>query len=232
VLHEYFLRALTPVIATLPTRPTREQVVAAVNALVDLFRRASQAARKAVQGLWGELFLIAQAGDPCALIACWHTDPHDRFDFAEDERRLEVKTASGRVRMHGFSQEQLRPSADTLVMIASILLERSAGGQSVNDLVDAIRERVNDPDLLLRLDAVVAETLGEDWRTAREDRFDRQLAEESLRFLDARTIPSVPSGLPPEVTEVHFRVDLTNHPLGAPGELHQAGGLFAAVLPT
>lgn len=231
LLHEYFLRALTPVIATLPARPTREQVIAAVNALIELFRRASQSARKTVQGLWGELFIIQRACDPCALIACWHADPNDRFDFAEAERRLEVKTVSGRVRMHHFSHEQLRPPAGTLVMIASVLIERSAGGPSVNDLIDAIRERVTDPDLLLRLDAVVAETLGEDWRTAREDRFDRQLAGDTIRFLDARSIPSIPAGLPPEVSEVHFRVDLTNHPLSAPEELHQVGELFAAVLP-
>jgi hypothetical protein len=43
-------------------------------------------------------------------------------------------------------------------------MERSAGGQSVNDLINDIRQRVTDPDLLLRLDAVVAQTLGTDWR--------------------------------------------------------------------
>jgi hypothetical protein len=230
VLHEYFLRALTPVIASLPERPTREQVVAAVNTLIELFRRASQSPRKTVQGLWAELFVIQRAADPSALLRCWHIEPEDRFDFAEDLQRLEVKAATGRIRTHRFSQEQLRPPAGTLAMIASILIERSAGGQSVNDLVDDIRQRVADPDLLIRLDAVVAETLGKEWRAAQEDRFDRQLAVESIRFLDARTIPSVPASLPPEVTDVHFRVDLTNHSLILSDELRQAGGLFGVVL--
>lgn len=116
-------------------------------------------------------------------------------------------------------------------MVASVLMERGAGGQKVNDLIDDIRQRIADPDLLIRLDTVVAATLGSEWRAAQEKRFDRQLAEESIRFLDARTVPSVPAGLPPEVTEVHFRVDLTNHALDEPEELREAGGLFAAAFP-
>ncbi len=231
LLHEYFLRALTPVIASLPARPAREQVVDAISALIELFRRVTQPPRKTVQGLWAELFVIYIAPDPAHLLRCWHTAPEDRFDFAEDAQRLEVKTACGRVRMHSLSQQQLRPPAGTAAMVASILMERSAGGQSVNDLVDAIRQLVADPALLIQLDTVVAQTLGNEWRTAQEDRFDRQLAAESLRFLDARTIPAVPTDLPPEITEVHFRVDLTNHPLTVPERLRQAGALFAAVLP-
>ena len=116
-------------------------------------------------------------------------------------------------------------------MIVSILIERSAGGQSIYDLIDDIRGRVGDADLLLRLDAVVAETLGNEWRTAHEERFDRQLACESCRFLDARTVPSVAGNIPPEVTDIHFRVDLSTHPLAPPDELSGAGGLFTAVLP-
>ncbi len=134
------------------------------------------------------------------------------------------------MRTHRFSHEQLRPPLGTLAVIASVLIERSAGGHSVNDLVDAIRERIADPELLVRLDAVVAQTLGSEWRAAQEDRFDTQLASESIRFLDARTIPSVPAGLPPEVSEVHFRVDLTNHPLDLPDEIRHAGGLFGAAI--
>jgi hypothetical protein len=231
VLHEYFLRAITPVIVSLPPRPTREEVVRAVNSLIELFRRASQTARKTVQGLWAELFVILGANDPSALLRCWHAEPEDRFDFAEDGLRLEVKSAAGRLRIHHFSHEQLRPPAGTLAMIASVLMERSAGGRTVNDLIDDIRQRVADPDLLMRLDAVVADTLGNEWRSAHEDRFDWHLAAESVRFLDARIIPSVAAAIPPQVSDIHYRVDLTHLPLDTPNELHQVGGLFGAVVP-
>ncbi len=231
LVREYFLRALTPILASLPARPAREQVVAAIATLIELFRRATQPPRKTVLGLWAELFVICSAPDPAPLLRCWHTAPEDRFDFAEDTQRIEVKASASRVRTHRFSHEQLRPPAGTAVVITSVLMARLAGGQSVNDLVDEIRRLVADPDLLVQLDAVVADTLGSDWRSAQEERFDRQLAAETLRFLDARTIPSVPAGLPPEVTDVHFSVDLSTHPLTPPDELRQEGGLFVAAIP-
>ena len=230
-LHEHFLRAMSPIISLLPMEPTRAQVAAAVNTLVELFSRASQPPRKTIQGLWAELFVIWRATDPAVLLRAWHAEPEDRFDFTDDKQRIEVKTASGRGRIHGFSHEQLRPPAGCRALVASVLMERAAGGQSLINLIDDIRQRIADPELLVRLDLVVATTLGFEWRAAHDERFDRQLAEESIRFLDARTIPSVPDDLPPEVTEVHFRVDLTSLPLNMPVELSEAGGLFAAASP-
>ncbi len=231
LLHEYFLRVLAPILGALPPRPSRRQVVDSINTLIELFRRATRPPLKTVQGLWAELFVILSATDPGYLIRCWHTVPEDRFDFADGSQRLEVKTAAGSVRAHRFSYEQLCPPAGSRSVIASVLMERSAGGESVNDLIEHIRNRVAAHQALVHLDAVTALTLGTDWRAAQEDRFDRHLAAESLRLLNASTIPSIPAGLPPEVTEVHFRVDLTNHPLTLPDSLAQAGGLFAAMLP-
>ncbi len=82
LLHEYFLRTLTPIIESLPQRPSRERVVAAVATLIELFRSASQPARKTIQGLWAELFVILVSPDPAILLRCWHTEPENRFDLA------------------------------------------------------------------------------------------------------------------------------------------------------
>lgn len=231
LLHEYFLRALPPVLAGLPPTPTREQVVNAISGLIELFRKTSQAPRKAVQGLWAELLVIETAENPSTVLRGWHSEPEDRFDFAEGSQRLEVKTASGRVRAHRFSLEQLRPPADVVVVVASALIERSAGGQSIADLVDRIRTRVNDPGLLVYLDSVIAQSLGSDWRAAQRERFDRQLAVESLRFFNAAAVPCVPAAIPTEVTDVHFRVDLTNHAPEPAASLRTLGRLFEAALP-
>ena len=84
-LHEYFLRTLSPIISSLRERPTRDQVGEVVNRLVELFRQASHAPRKTVQGLWAELFLIQRGADPAALVRAWHVEPEDRFDFTDDE---------------------------------------------------------------------------------------------------------------------------------------------------
>jgi putative PD-(D/E)XK family protein DUF4420 len=230
-LHEYFLRSLHPVIVSLPPKPSRQQISDAVERLVDLFRQMSEAPRKAVAGLWAELFVIAQADNPTRLLASWHAMPEERFDFTLGIDRLDVKSASGGVRIHHFSLEQLRPTAPSRVVIVSLLTERVEGGTSINDLIDVIRSRIADPSLLIRLDSVVAQTLGQDWRTGQQVRFDLQQAIHSLRFVEADAIPSVPVPVPAEVSAVHFRVDMTQHPLLCPNVLMNESELFRAILP-
>jgi hypothetical protein len=226
--HEYFLRSLHPVVASLPEHPSRLQISGAIERLIDLFRQITQAPRKAIAGLWAELLVIALADNPAALLACWRAAPEDRFDFASGPDRLDVKGASGGQRAHYFSLDQLRPPTPTRVLIASILVERAEGGTSANDLVDIIRSRVADPEMLVRLDSVVAQTVGQDWRSMEQVRFDRELALSSLRLLDSADIPCVPLPLPPEVADVRFRVDLSRHALPFPHRLTRSSELFRA----
>lgn len=230
-IHEYFLRSLHPIVASLGQSPSRDQISEAVQKLVDLFRRMADAPRKAVAGLWAELFLIAKSSDPAYLLGAWHAIPEERFDFGHGIDRLDVKAALGGLRLHHFTLEQLRPAGHVRVLIASLLTERSEGGTSLNDLVDSIRARVADPDHLIRLDSVVAQTLGQDWRAMQQTRFDLQQAIQSFRFIDATTIPSVVSPPPPEVSAVHFRVDLTQHPMPFPDALIQGSRVFRAAIP-
>jgi len=230
-LHEYFLRCLHPIVASLSANPSRQQISDAVERLIDLFRQLAEAPRKTVAGLWAELFLLSQARDPARLLAGWHAMPEDRFDFASGMDRLDVKAAFGGLRMHHFALEQLRPAGQTRVVIASLLTDRAEGGSSVNDIVDSIRSRIADPGLLIRLDSVVAQTLGQDWRTMRQGRFDLQQATHTLRFVEAAAIPSVPIPTPREVSAVHFRVDLSQHALPFPDALMEGSELFRAALP-
>jgi hypothetical protein len=230
-VREYFLRCLHPIVASLRQAPSRDQISEAVHKLVDLFRRMADAPRKTVAGLWAELFLIARSTDQACLLAAWHAIPEERFDFGHGIDRLDVKAASGGLRLHHFTLEQLRPVGPVRVLIASVLTERSEGGTSLNDLVDSIRARVTDPDDLIRLDSVVALTLGQDWRAMQQTRYDLQQAAQSLRFIDATAIPSVANPTPPEVSAVHFRVDLTQHPMLFPDTLIQGSGMFRAAIP-
>jgi hypothetical protein len=230
-IHEYFLRCLHPIVASLPQSPSRDQISDAVQKLVDLFRRMADAPRKAAAGLWAELFVIARSSNPACLLAAWHAIPEEKFDFANGIDRLDVKAASGELRLHQFTLDQLRPAVPVRVLIASLMTERCAGGTSLNDLVDSIRARVADPDHLIRLDSAIAQTLGQDWRAMQQTRFDLQQAVQSLRFIDAATVPSVANPTPPEVSAVHFRVDLSQHPMPFPDASIQASGLFRAAVP-
>jgi hypothetical protein len=230
-LQVYFLRSLHPIIASLPNQPQREDVTKAVMALVELFSRLHSEPTHTVLGLWAELFVIASASDPETLIRAWHAIPEERYDFSIGPDRLEVKAASAE-RVHHFHLSQLRPTGPTRVRIASLLTERSHGGAGITDLVDAIRGRVASPDLLVRLDGVIAETLGREWGPSQDVRFDREHAIATLRFIDARAVPAVVTPLPPEVSDVHFRVDITQY-ADTPLDQHltRASELFAAALP-
>lgn len=230
-LHAYFLQVAAAVVALLGPAPSPPDVTAAIDRLVELFRAMALPARKSLQGLWAELFLIARLRHPAALVRAWHVLPEDRYDFSHGPQRIEVKSAAGRVRQHYFSLDQLLPVRGTDVLIASVLVDRAGAGPSVADLAQEIRARLgSEPDLLLHLDRVVALTLGETLRYASEDRFDRELAEHSLAFFHPDAIPKVSPIIPPGVSDVRFRAHLAHVSPVDPDEYRLREGLFAAAL--
>lgn len=227
VLRAYFLRAVGTALLALGPRPTRAEVACVVDSLVELFRALSQPPRKSVQGVWAEMLLIANARDVAAMVRAWHAALGDRYDFNAGGERLEVKSVSGRLRRHHFALEQLQPPEGTRLLIASLFIERAGAGTSLRELVDEVREHLNDTELLLKVERVLAQTLGEGLRGGLESRFDRQLAVRSLAFYSPSAIPSVDSHLPPSVSEVRFQSDLSS---ATPVETAQRrGGLFDAL---
>lgn len=209
-LRRYFLRIAGALIASLGSAPTSLAVQDAVRQLVELFRVLAQPQRKSVQGLWAELFVLVASTDAETMASAWHSDLEDRYDFSAGDQRIEVKSAEGRVRRHRFSLSQLMPPSDATVLIASVLLERAAGGTSLEDLLDRARKRLSINALLqAKLDQVVALTLGESLPRALGMAFDWELAKQSLRFFSSTSVPSIPCGLPPEVTDVSFAADLS-----------------------
>lgn len=231
-LQRHFLRMLVGVLGVLGQEPSPEEVSKAINNLVELFRVMVEPARKTVQGFWAELLVIASSTEPILLLDAWHTTPHDVYDFNSGHQRLEVKSARGRQRQHHFALNQLTSPEGVRVMIASILVEPAGAGVSIADLLDEIRTRINvRPDLLIRLEQIVYATLGETWRRAFEMQFDRELAQQSLKFFDAAKIPAVSPAFPASVSDVHFKSDLSNIPSLPKQSLRAAGELFLAALP-
>lgn len=230
-LHTYFLRSIGAIVISLGTTPSHQKVTRAIKNLVALFRAMTEKPRKSVQGLWAELFLIARAYDTAAMVAAWHVTPEDRYDFNSGNQRIEVKSTSARVRQHYFSLEQLCPPTDTTLLIASLFIEYAGAGTSVMELAEQIRSRLGaNPDLLFHVDWIISSTLGENWRDAFEDRFDVELAEDSLAFFETTNIPMVSRNLPSGVSEVRFKSDLTNCTPAPIPYLQALGGLFQAAL--
>jgi len=231
-MQEYFLRVMGSVAAYLGQDPTPETVMAVVSRLTDLFHALTLPPRRSLQGLWAELFMIANSKDAAKMVNCWRSTNDEHFDFADEDLRLEVKSAAGRIRRHHFSLAQLSPPFDSKILIASLFVEPAGGGVSLDDLCAEIRTKlINTPDLLLRLDQVVAATLGRDWRYGQKEKFDRQLARETLEFFDAKNIPTVNSDLPTGVSDVRFISDLSEISSVDSKSYRAMGALFKASIP-
>jgi hypothetical protein len=231
-LFPHFLRILSPIIAMLGATPTTAAVRRAIAGLVDLFQALTAPAKKSVQGLFAELLIIRRATDPVSVAAAWHGAPCERIDFLRGRERIEVKSSSSRQRVHHFSLAQLTPPRGARLVVASLFVEPVGGGLSLRGLFDEIRTLLaSDSALLARLDTVFYTTLGASWSEAMEERFDLELATDSLRFFDAGDIPKVDGPIPTAVGDLRFTSNLSDvTPLGTDA-LRAAGGLFASASP-
>lgn len=206
----YFLHVCGTILRIVGPNPPLHDIVQVVQRLIELFRRLSRPATRSLNGLLGELFLIAVSRDVRAAVAAWRSTELNRFDFSTGNVRLDVKASAERLRVHHLSAEQCQPPAGTVGLLASLFIESSGGGQSLRELVVAIEAALDgNDDLILKVQETIAETLGESLPTAMGARFDDRLARASLRFYDLGMVPAIRDGVPPEVSGVHFRSDLT-----------------------
>jgi len=230
MLREYFLHSAGGLVAALPETPTEADFADAVNKLVELFRALETPPRKSLRGIWCELFLIARAANIRQAARAWHSNVHALHDFSAGRQRVEVKSCAGPIRNHHFHLDQLLPQQETDVLIVSFILEESGRGTSITELWDEISRRHEiTVRLQQRLFHILSLGLGRDWRKARRVAFDTNAASNELRLYSATAIPRVNPALPVEVSEVHFRSELTEVVPLSRSEVARRGGLFAAM---
>jgi len=228
-LFPHFLRIISPMVVALGPTPTSAAVRRAISGLVDLFQALTAPAQKSIQGIWAELFLIRTSSDPRVVAAAWHKGAEEHFDFAAGPQRIEVKSSGNRRREHHFSLAQLTSSGPSRIVIASIFVERTGGGVSLRTLFDETRQLLSgDLNLTLQLDASFYSALGAGWSDAMDEAFDWELAQESLAFFEAELVPKVEGGIPPAVSDVRFRSDLSGLTPLEQSALLGLGGLLAA----
>jgi hypothetical protein len=63
-------------------------------------------------------------------------------------------------------------------------------------------------------------------------RFDERLAQTSLQLYDIMAIPAIRAGVPTEVTQLHFRSDLSRTPTISLDELVRRSARISAFLPS
>jgi hypothetical protein len=181
--------------------------------------------------LWAELLIISESSDPSVLIDCWHVDPDEAFDFMDGPNRLEVKSFSGDARVHRFSLRQVRPGGGVVATVASVRAERGAGGATVADLITTIRVRGISAEAVLKLDTIVARSLGDVAATGLSLAFDLERGRASIGFFDALTVPSVNPALPFGVSHVRFDAVLGETHALPIAVLRERGRLAAAAAP-
>ena len=206
----YFLEVILLVIKKLPTIPTLQELKIEVEKLIELFSKFSKPPTKTVQGLWGELFVIAQSKNPAYLIQAWHNSAADKFDFNDGIDKIEVKSTSKTKRIHHFSIEQLSPNPNSDLIIISVFVVETGVGESIFDLVKQIDDRIQDDDLSFRMNQVIVQTLGREVSKSFDMYFDFHLALDSIQFYESEDIPSIAiQNVPNEVINIHFDTDLT-----------------------
>jgi hypothetical protein len=219
-LHLWFLRTVGALLGELTAPISQASLDVAVERLVRLFASLAQPPSGSVQGLWGELLLIAHARDPLTLLRAWHADPLEVHDFIDGTARVEVKTCVGTRREHHFSLEQLMCPDGVSLAVASVLIHPSPAGASISDLVEVIEVRIGPGyGLVGKLHDVIGATVGRDWRLASDQRYLVAEALATLNVFDARLIPRVSADIPPEVRDVRFTVEMWDVPALGPDAL-------------
>jgi hypothetical protein len=87
------------------------------------------------------------------------------------------------------------------------------------------------PELGMKLQEALAETLGASRREALKVAFDLALAKSSLRFFDLREIPAIRGELPAGIGDVHFRSDLSGFATASVDELCKRCPALTDLLP-
>jgi hypothetical protein len=231
-IQEYFLHVCETIVRIVGPTPAQGRVVEVVQRLIDLFQRLTRPSSRSVLGLIGELYVIARSRDAAQAVRAWRSADDDRFDFTLKDLRLEVKASSERARVHYLSAEQCRPPPGTVGVLASLFIEITGGGMSVQELVRGIEGHLAaSGDLVLKLQETVAETLGQSLPIALAIRFDERLARASLQLYDLATVPGIRENIPVGVTQVRFRSDLSRTPPLTPSEVANGDLQAIGVLP-
>ena len=235
-LGRYFCRVLSAFFAEGDAPASGASMVAelerALDGIAALFRSLRRPGKTTVQGLWAELATIRWASSPERAISAWHSEVTQLHDFGVGAYRLEIKSTEKKLREHFFRLDQLSSATAGATIIASLMLQRSSHGPSVFELVTDIATQVGH-EAARRLEAIVADSLGEAWRDADTDdvRFDLESTKATLRCYRVNDIPQVPQPLPIGVKSVSFSSDLSSSPDLPLANVRALAAFYADLLP-
>ena len=214
LLQNTFIDIFQMMLKMLPPKPTNLMIASKVESLLSIFSKLKKRPIHKLQGLWAELLVIEQSADPSIVAKAWHSTPESKYDFTMGRDKVEVKSTSGENRVHRFALDQLNPTANSRLLVCSVITRESAkdeNGLSVFDLYDSIGHKISLDEIRLHVYNVMIETLGSDFYAAKKKYFDYSTACDSLSLFDHADIPKIDKAYIPEhVTEVKFSADLSH----------------------
>ena len=224
-LQAHFIDIFYMMLQKLPAIPSRRELSAQIEDLITIFSAITRPPRKKIQGLWSELLVIERSRFPEILISAWHSQPAAKYDFTSGRDKIEVKSTSSSERKHHFSLDQLNPSPNSRLLIASVVVResaQSATGLSVLGLYEKIRNTGISIQSQLRLYQIIADTIGSDFTKLNDVFYDYVEASDTLAFYDARIIPHIRREDVPEfVSDVSFTSTIAGLP-----SLAEEGGMI------
>jgi hypothetical protein len=213
-------------------RPPLSKIVDAISSLVAILHELTSAPRRSLIGLYGELTVIALSQDAAASVKAWRADTEDRFDFSSGDARLEVKATSNSIRKHSFSYDQCSPPPGINAVVASLFVQPTGDGESLQQIVQGILSRVErDDQARLKLQITVARSLGAALLQSMSTCFDDALARSSLRFFDASALPAVRGSFPSTVSGIRFDADLSGWEPASLAALRKQSAALRGLLP-
>jgi hypothetical protein len=209
-LLSYFLDVVFLVVKSLPPKVSAKTLKSEIDKLIALFSNYLSNGSGEIQGLWAELLVIEQSKKPDYLISSWHITKTDLFDFNDGADKLEIKSTKRQDRIHTFSVNQLATNKNSGLIISSVLVTKSGLGKNIFDLVARIEKKLKDKQLMLKVGALISETLGSGIHDASEIYFDYNSARDNIAFYNASDIPKLdPNRIPIEITNIHFDCNLS-----------------------
>lgn len=201
-----FLAMMTDALAELGPEPSGEVIADWIQRVATLFSRLEVRGQTELRGLWAELLVINELGNPGLLARRWHADPQERYDFLSGTFALEVKSCQDLDRVHYFSLEQLRPPEAVEAWLSSVVVRLDPSGTSTLELLREIEARTPDPAVRSALRTMVFTMAGAALAEDDQHRFDAASARATLKIMDIRVVPSLEGDVPAEVLGVTLRV--------------------------
>lgn len=213
-LQLYFIEIFLMLLTKMSQQPSMQELSIEVERLISIFSALKSSPQKKIQGLWAELLIIEKSKNPNTLINAWHNSVSSKYDFTLGRDKIEVKSTSSEERNHRFSLDQLNPSPNSRLLIASVIVRDSGEctqGLSIKDLYDTICNRLSDINTKIKLYTIIAQTLGKDIDKIRNEYFDYIAASDSLSYYDYKIIPKIlKTNIPDNISNVKFSCNITN----------------------